>query len=167
MRAGIGLGSNLGDRLGNIASALKALGSLSSDPIRDRISSIYETRPIDCADDAPNFLNAAMEIEITQSPLDLLRQLQSLEEGAGRPATRSKNSPRSLDLDLLYVDDLTLNEADLILPHPFIYTRQFVLFPLSEISPNLILPGKSNSITEALKATKMNKSEIIRKLSNL
>ena len=167
MRAGIGLGSNLGDRLGNIVSALKAIESLSSDPTSDRISSIYETSPVDCADDAPNFFNAAMEIEITQSPLELLRQLQALEEGAGRPASRSKNSPRSLDLDLLYVGDLTLNERDLILPHPFIYKRQFVLFPLSEISPHRILPGHTISIKEALNAIKSDKSQNIQILRNL
>lgn len=167
MRAGIGLGSNLGDRLGNIASAIKALRSLSTDPANDQISSLYETSPVDCAEGTPNFVNAAMEIEITQSPFELLRQLQALEESAGRPASRSKNSPRSLDLDLLYVDDLTLDEKDLILPHPFIHKRQFVLFPLSEIAPNRILPNQSISIQEAREAITIDKNESIHIFSHL
>lgn len=152
MRAGIGLGSNLGDRVRILQHAIHSLHQLSDLPTADRVSSLYETSPVDCAPGTPAFLNAVMEIETGTSPIELLSRLQSLEVATGRPPIRAKNEPRRLDLDLLYVDQLTWNDAKLTLPHPLMLERQFVLAPLAEIAPDLILPAQTLSIAELWKA---------------
>ncbi|HEY5792399.1 MAG TPA: 2-amino-4-hydroxy-6-hydroxymethyldihydropteridine diphosphokinase [Chthoniobacterales bacterium] len=152
MRAGIGLGSNQGERFQILQKAIESLHELSAAPSLDKISSVYETRPVNCAPGTPAFLNAVMEIETQDAPLALLAKLQALEIAAGRPAIREKNRPRSLDLDLLYVDNLALNSENLQLPHPFIFERQFVLVPLSEICPELVLPGQNRPVKSFLES---------------
>ena len=161
MRAGIGLGSNLGDRGRTLREAIARLRELSDAPERDRVSSLYETQPVGCAPGTPPFLNAVMEIETELAPLTLLARLQDLEQASGRPAVRAKNEPRQLDLDLLYLGNLTLNDQQLQLPHPLLAVRLFVLAPLAEIVPDLILPDQRQSIQELARAQTNSKSEII------
>lgn len=139
MRVGIALGSNLGDRLANLRSAVAALREFTLPPLL--ASAVYETVPVDCPPGAPPFLNAAVEVGYSGDLFALLKNLQTIEVAHRRPSDHARNSPRTLDLDLLYADDLTLHSPELILPHPRLITRAFVLAPLNDIAPGRILPG--------------------------
>ena len=126
----IGIGSNLGDRRGYINKAIEALGA--SKGIRvTRVSSIYETEP---ASDIPQgaYLNGVLEIETRLSARSLLSELIRIEESLGRVRTL-KNAPRTIDLDILYFGDERIREKDLIIPHPRIAEREFVLKGLREL----------------------------------
>lgn len=125
----IGLGSNLGDRLRLLRKAvwdLSRVGALTG------VSSLYETEPVGYREQ-PWFLNAVVVLETELSPHQLLRYMQELERAAGRQRS-FPNAPRTLDLDLLLYDDLVLNEEELVLPHPRLHERAFVVVPLVEIS---------------------------------
>ncbi len=150
MRAGISLGSNLGDRAAHLSAAVESLRQLSTSPATTLVSSFHETRPVDCPPNSPPFLNAAAEIDWTQPPRRLLEHLQKLEAAHGRPAARSTNAPRPLDLDLLYCGDHVIDEPNLILPHPRLTQRSFVLAPLAEICPEFEIPGTSRSVQNLL-----------------
>lgn len=142
MRAGIALGSNLGDRLHFLREARRFLFALHEDSAPFLCSKIYETEPVDCPENSPRFLNAAIELATPLTPLDLLARLQDIELQLGRPADHAFHGPRTLDLDLLYCDNLQLSLDALTLPHPKIAERLFVLRPLNDICPNRILPGQ-------------------------
>jgi len=149
MRAGIALGSNLGDRNAILKEAIGHLQSLHEEG-EFLVSSLHETEPIDCPPGSPLFLNAVVELETSLDPVILLRRLQSLEMASGRPEYRGINEPRSLDLDILYCDGMSLRISGLELPHPRISERSFVLTPLAEIRPDLKLPGWSHTCLEYL-----------------
>ena len=138
MRAGIALGSNLGDRSAILTEAIGHLRDLHEDGAF-LVSSFHETDPVDCPPDSPLFLNAVTELETSLPPLELLQRLQAVELSAGRPRVHGLNQPRTLDLDLLYCDEMTLQLPGLELPHPRITKRLFVLAPLAEIRPELKL----------------------------
>ena len=146
MRTGIALGSNLGDRLHALQSARNSVLGIPgvSGPVV--CSSIYETDPVDSTPDAGLFLNAVMEVAFTGEPVTLLRTLQAIENGMGRPLQRAVNAPRVVDLDILYIGGLVVSTPELVLPHPRLHLRRFVLEPLSEIRPSLKLPGREDSI---------------------
>ncbi len=146
MRVGIALGSNLGDRLASLRQAKKRLFSLHTGPGPFLCSKIYETSPVDCPEDSPLFLNAAIELSSSLPPLDLLLLLQQIEVDLGRPKNHAYHGPRSMDLDLLYCDNMQISHNMLTLPHPEIPNRLFVLHPLSDICPDRILPGNTCSI---------------------
>jgi 2-amino-4-hydroxy-6-hydroxymethyldihydropteridine diphosphokinase len=146
MRAGIALGSNLGDRLHFLEEARRRLFSLHEGPGAFLCSQIYESDPVDCPDGSASFLNAAIELSTSLPPLDLLAGLQSIEVELGRPKDHAFHGPRSIDLDLLYCDDLQLSHPSLTLPHPRIAERLFVLKPLCDIAPERILPGEQESL---------------------
>ncbi|MBV9492217.1 MAG: 2-amino-4-hydroxy-6-hydroxymethyldihydropteridine diphosphokinase [Verrucomicrobia bacterium] len=153
MRAGIALGSNVGDRLANLRQAFRALRSLhQSDCDRLLVSSIYETAPLDCAPGTPWYLNAVAEIETELVPTALLSHLKKVETALGRPSKRPRNAPRTIDLDILYVGDNLMETPELTIPHPRLAGRRFVLMPLAEIVPERILPGQSRSIQQLLQA---------------
>ena len=151
MRAGIALGSNLGDRSAILKEAIRHLRSLhgGGDGIF-LVSSLHETAPVDCPADSPAFLNGVIELEATLEPMEILRHLQRLEEEFGRPREHEYHAPRTLDLDLLYCDMMSLSHPDLQLPHPRILERPFVLLPLAEIRPELQLPGWSKRCSDYL-----------------
>ncbi len=141
-QAGISLGSNLGESdliLQNTIGQLQKLHMGDSSAFL--VSSFYKTAPVNCPPESPDFLNAVVQLETSLSSNQLIQVLQKLEAEAGRPLPRIKNSPRTLDLDLLYHGTSILTTDLLILPHPKILERDFVLKPLSEIAPNLTLPG--------------------------
>ena len=140
MRAGIALGSNLGDRNAILTEAIGHLRDLHEEG-EFLVSGLHETWPMNCPTGSPLFLNAVVELGTSLEPLILLRRLQSLEMASGRPEYRGINEPRTLDLDLLYCDGMTLHFPELELPHPRITERSFVLTPLAEIRPDLQLPG--------------------------
>lgn len=150
MRAGIALGSNLGDRLAALHSARESLRKIPGISGPFLCSSIYETAPVDSCPDAGSFLNAVVEVEFEQDPADLLIALQTIEFEQGRPKQRSINAPRTIDLDILYIGGQILCLPSLVIPHPRLHLRRFVLEPLAEISPSLRLPSMHNSIRELL-----------------
>ena len=153
MRVGIALGSNLDDRLENLRAARRHLFALHEDRGPFLCSRIYETEPVDCPPGSPAFLNAAIELACTIPPLDLLEKLQHLEQILGRPAIYARHSPRPIDLDILYYDNLSFTLPELTLPHPRIPERGFVLTPLADIAPDRILPGQLKKISELFKKT--------------
>lgn len=136
-RVGLSLGSNLGDRLAHLRAALAELRAVESDPER-LVSSVYETEPVDCPEGSGAFYNAVIEISCEMAPRDLMLFCQDIERRMGRPGLRDRNAPRTVDLDLLYHDDGPVDDPDLVLPHPRMFERPFVLIPLAEIRPDLI-----------------------------
>ena len=149
MRAGIALGSNLGDKSAILNQAIGNLREIHESG-EFLVSGFYETEPVDCAPETPSFLNAVAEIKTSLAPLDLLHRLQELEICSGRPKNHARNASRTLDLDLLYCDEMTLHDPELELPHPRMTVRSFVLAPLAEIRPDLRLPGWEKSCSEYL-----------------
>ncbi len=143
MKAGIALGSNLDDRLENLRTARDEVARLGSNILCSRI---YETEPVDCEPGAREFLNAAMEIEYAGPAESLLADLRAIERKLGRPSRRAKNISRTIDLDLLYFGDMQMDSPELKLPHPRLHLRRFVIEPLRDIRPDLILPGQTKSI---------------------
>lgn len=140
--AAIALGSNLGDRRAYLASAFIGLAGLPGTRLLAR-SSLYETAPVGPIAQGP-FLNAAALLSTTLTPRDLLLQLHALEAALGLDrAAKQKWGPRIIDLDLLTYADRVLTEPGLTLPHPRLHERRFVLAPLAEIAPDLIIPAHS------------------------
>ncbi|HET6409016.1 MAG TPA: 2-amino-4-hydroxy-6-hydroxymethyldihydropteridine diphosphokinase [Chthoniobacteraceae bacterium] len=152
MRAGIALGSNLGDRLANLRAGRNRVLEIAgvSGPLLS--SRVYETDPVDTAPNSGPFLNAVIEIEFIGQPIDLLEGLQHIESALGRPSKRPRNSPRTLDLDILYAGNLVLSNEEVVIPHPRLHQRRFVLSPLSDIRPDLVLPGQEKSVIQLLTA---------------
>ena len=130
----LALGSNLGDRTAHLQ---RAINGLDRHPEIDVVASsqVYETEPI--GPDQPDFLNAVIEVETTLSGADLLLACQEQEDLAGRVRVE-RWGPRTLDVDVLYLGDETINTADLIVPHPRIEERGFVLAPLRDVAPHLV-----------------------------
>jgi 2-amino-4-hydroxy-6-hydroxymethyldihydropteridine diphosphokinase len=161
MRTAVALGSNLGDRLANLRNARKDIAALSGVRPPMRASAIYETEPVGCETGAAKFLNAAIEFEYIGDAQDLLRELAAIEKLLGRPATHARNVSRTLDLDLLYFGDLEIETAKLQLPHPRITEREFVLRPLADIRPDLVLPKQTESV-RALLLRRTNAGAVVR-----
>lgn len=146
MRATVGLGSNMGDRLANLQFAIDSLNTTVGTQVHC-ISPVYETDPVGgpAQDD---YLNAVAVLKTILSPEQLLEVTQQIELEAHRE--RSQHwGPRTLDLDLLAMDNLTLNSQNLILPHPRAHERGFVLLPWSILDPDYLIPGHS-SVAELL-----------------
>lgn len=138
VRAWIALGANLGDPRASLMRTYESVARIPQTRLVAR-SSLYRTAPID-APGQPDYWNAVAAVDTALEPLTLLRELQDIETGHGR--TRSfRNAPRTLDLDLLLFGDITLDTEELTLPHPRMQLRAFVLVPLAEIDPDLMVPG--------------------------
>jgi 2-amino-4-hydroxy-6-hydroxymethyldihydropteridine diphosphokinase len=150
MRVGVALGSNLGERLAHLRNARKDIGALSGALPPLRSSAIYETEPVGCEKGAAKFLNAVIEFGYSGDALELLHQLAAIEKLWGRPGTHPKNVSRTIDLDLLYFGELEIETADLQLPHPRISEREFVLRPLADIRPDLVLPSQTEPVGDLL-----------------
>ena len=150
-RAGIALGSNLGDRLAILRVARDEIGALRQTEQPILSSPVYETVPVDCEPNTPEFLNAVIEIGWSGEPLELLGELRRIEAASGRPVNHARNSSRTLDLDILYCGEGQVSHADLDLPHPRLRERRFVLEPLAEIRAELVLPGESENVATLLR----------------
>ena len=150
MRAGIALGSNLGDRRANLIAGRDGVMRLPGVSAPVSLSRVYETEPVGTGPDAGPFLNAAMEVEFTGEPLALLAGLRAIESARGRPVRYPRNTPRTLDLDILYLGELVLDRDALIVPHPRLHQRRFVLEPLNDLRPDLRLPGQECTVSELL-----------------
>lgn len=150
-QAGIALGSNLGNSRQIFKQAIKQILEIhKGSPNAFLVSSFYETLPVNCPPHSPNFLNAVIQLETSLSSYDLIDFLQKIEAEAGRTLPRIQNTPRTLDLDLLYHGTNTLTTDLLTLPHPRILEREFVLRPLSEIVPHFSLPAWKKTAQEYL-----------------
>jgi len=150
MRIGIALGSNLGDRLANLRAARMAIVDFSTDKSSILASAIYETEPVDCEPGAGKFLNAVLEIEYDADPSELLEKMIRVEESRGRDRNHVRNVSRKIDIDLLYADELNVENERLQLPHPRMHLRKFVLQPLADIRRNLVLPNQTKTVGELL-----------------
>ena len=150
MRVGIAFGSNVGDRLANLKSARTRVEQLAGIEPPLLVSAIYETAPVDCEPGATNFLNAVVEAEFTGTAPELLSGLRAIERELGRASIHPRNISRTIDLDLLYLGDLRIDTPELQLPHPRIDGRAFVLQPLADIRPDLVLPDHRQSVTAML-----------------
>lgn len=150
VHVGIALGSNLGDRLANLREACRRLGDLAIADGEFRCSLVYQTAPQHCPPDSPHFLNAVVEFEFDGSAMDLLKATRQIEESMGRVRAGERNAPRTIDLDLLYVGDEQCETDELKLPHPRIAERRFVLQPLVDIRPHMVLPGEMVTVAEQL-----------------
>lgn len=136
----IGLGANLGDPIETIKSARSAINKIAG--VRElAFSSLYRSAPMGPADQ-PDYINAVMSVETTLGPLELLRELQAIETAHGRVRKGERWGPRTLDLDLLLYGCEIIASEVLTVPHPGIADREFVLYPLEEIAPELEIPGK-------------------------
>lgn len=134
----IGLGANLGDAEASVQRAIDALDALPQTTVRRR-SSLYRTAPVDA--NGPDFINAVVEVSTGLSAPALLDELQALERSAGR-LRPYPNAPRTLDLDLLLYGDASISSATLVIPHPRMAERAFVLQPLAEIAPHRVDPSR-------------------------
>jgi|GEM_PF-379598 len=141
--AGIALGSNIEPRLENLRRAGQHLRQLAVPNTPFLMSRVYETAPVDCPPDSPPFLNAALELTTTLEPHALLSELLRIESLLGRPPRHALNAPRPIDLDILYFNNLSLQTKDLVLPHPCLTVRRFVLQPLADIHPDLVIETKT------------------------
>jgi 2-amino-4-hydroxy-6-hydroxymethyldihydropteridine diphosphokinase len=150
MRTAVALGSNLGDRLANLRAARNAVLGLSNVKAPILSSAIYETEPVGCEPGAAKFLNAVVEFDYDGGPAGLLDQLIRIEEVLGRKRDHPKNISRAIDIDLLYCGDCSIENERLQLPHPRIHLRRFVLQPLADIRPDLVLPIQEKTVGELL-----------------
>jgi 2-amino-4-hydroxy-6-hydroxymethyldihydropteridine diphosphokinase len=146
----VALGSNLGDSCRILHAAIGRLQMFSEQPLR--ASSLWQTSPVDCPPGSPPFLNAVVAFppRAGETPEGLLRKLQALEAEFGPRRRDRRNQPRVLDLDLITFGREVRSSPDLILPHPRAGQRRFVLQPLSEIAPDLVLPGLTATAAELL-----------------
>ncbi|MEY3896870.1 MAG: 2-amino-4-hydroxy-6-hydroxymethyldihydropteridine diphosphokinase [Verrucomicrobiota bacterium] len=149
-RVGIALGSNLGDRLANLQAARDRLRETASPGEPFLSASTYQTEPLLCPPGSPFFYNSVVEISWEGDPFALLEITQSIEQHLGRAGSPERNAPRVIDVDLLYFGDQIIDTEALILPHPRLGERRFVLQPLAEIRPGLVLPGHPHSIAQLL-----------------
>jgi 2-amino-4-hydroxy-6-hydroxymethyldihydropteridine diphosphokinase len=139
-RAFLGLGSNLGDKAANIREAVRLLEVDPDTQVVAR-SSFYSTAPVGYLDQ-DDFINAVVEIQTSRSPLELLGLCHQIEQSLGRIRIL-RWGPRTMDMDILWYDDVVLESPELTLPHPRMSERAFVLVPLAEIAPEIVLGGQT------------------------
>ena len=159
----IALGSNLGDSRDIVLRAMERLQKLSDQPLAK--SSLVETSPVDCPPGSPNFVNAVVGLtpRADENPESLLQKLRELENEFGRTPKKVLNEARPLDLDLIAFGNEMRATPELTLPHPRAHLRRFVLQPLAEIAPDLILPGQGRAVAELLR--QLTSHEVVRKLT--
>jgi 2-amino-4-hydroxy-6-hydroxymethyldihydropteridine diphosphokinase len=143
----LSLGSNVGDRAGNLGDAIRRLRALGKVL---QISSFYETEPVEFTAQ-PWFLNCAVELETEETAVQLMADILEIEQQMGRTRTQKKG-PRSIDIDILLFGDLTVQAESLSIPHPALHERRFVLEPLSEIASEVRHPVLKRSVRELLDA---------------
>ena len=143
----VGIGSNVGERIGNCRSAIEGIRRIAGCRVK-RISGFYETDPVGYENQG-RFVNAALELTSVLSPLNLLNELLSIEKAMGRTRT-IRWGPRIIDLDLLLFGDTVMSHPRLTLPHPRMHERGFVLLPLEEIAPHAVHPVLGCSVRDLL-----------------
>ncbi|MFC1709194.1 2-amino-4-hydroxy-6-hydroxymethyldihydropteridine diphosphokinase [Candidatus Omnitrophota bacterium] len=148
----LGVGSNLGDRIDNIRESVRLLESMSRVSVK-AVSALYEAPACGGPKNQPKYINAAIKIQTTLTPFDLLGKLKSVESRLKRKKTVRWGS-RTIDLDILFYGDLTLVSPKLIIPHPLLHKRIFVLKPLSDIASKLTHPLFKRNVKGLLARTK-------------
>jgi 2-amino-4-hydroxy-6-hydroxymethyldihydropteridine diphosphokinase len=158
----VALGSNLGNSADILREAMQRLDRLAALP--SRCSSLWQSSPVDCPPGSPPFVNAAVAFEPAagETPESLLAKLQALEKEFGRRPKQVLNEPRPLDLDLIAFGSEIRSTPRLTLPHPRAHLRRFVLEPLNEIAPDLVLPGQTKPIRQLL--AELGTDEVVRRL---
>jgi 2-amino-4-hydroxy-6-hydroxymethyldihydropteridine diphosphokinase len=138
-RTVLAIGSNLGDRMGNLQGAVDSLAD-TPDVWLTAVSPVYETEPVDAPEDSKTFLNAVVLVDTTLSARTLLDRCLAIEDAYGRERTGPRGEPRTLDVDLIVVGDRRANDDDLSLPHPKAHERAFVLAPWHDVEPDAEIP---------------------------
>ena len=152
MKATIGLGSNMGDRFSYLQQALDSLNTVTGVQVHS-VSPVYETDPVG-GPEQENYLNAVAVLKTVLTPHQLLAETQQIEQEANRQRNE-RWGPRTLDLDLLAMDDLIIDSENLVLPHPRAHERGFVLLPWSMLDPDYLIPGH-RSVAELLAEVDIN-----------
>lgn len=162
MLAIIALGSNLGDSPKVLRDAMARLQEFSDEPVLK--SSLWQTVPVDCPPGSPKFVNAVVGLvsRKEETPESLLKKLHGLENEFGRVPKKILNEPRPLDLDLIAFGNDVRSSPELTLPHPRAHLRRFVLQPLSEIAPDVVLPGQTKGVIELLSNLPADEAEEVR-----
>ena len=162
-KAFIALGSNLGDSAAIVQLAMERLQEFSTRPLLK--SSLWQSTPVDCPSGSPSFVNAVVALAplAGETPESLLEKLHALERASGRRARQALNEPRPLDLDLIAFGPELRDTPTLVLPHPRAHLRRFVLEPLHEIAPDLVLPHQTKTVRELLAQLRTN--EALRRLA--
>lgn len=156
----IALGSNLGEPGKSILEAMARLQAYSDEPVVR--SSLWQTSPVDCPPNSPVFVNAVAGLvpRTNETPETLLEKLKLLEKEFGRAPKQIPNEPRPLDLDLIAFRNETRHSPNLIVPHPRAHLRKFVLQPLNEIAPGLVLAGQGMTVSQLLAGLSSSESVI-------
>ncbi|BDS08484.1 2-amino-4-hydroxy-6-hydroxymethyldihydropteridine diphosphokinase [Oceaniferula spumae] len=150
-RVGIALGSNLGNRLTHLQVARDMLLKLMPENDANYTQApVYQSEPVNCPPESPDFFNTVLEIDYIGTPYQLLEYTQGIEFHLGRGIVYQENAPRIIDVDILYFGNETIKDTILNVPHPEMTSRRFVLQPLADIRPQLILPGDKATIAEHL-----------------
>lgn len=144
----ISVGSNLGDKIANCQSAIESLSRLE-DTVLLTASPFYRTAPVDYLDQ-DWFINAAVKLGTAAGPLRLLEMLQEIQRSAGRVKDPIPFGPRIIDLDIIFYDDAVIETAELVLPHPRMHKRAFVLRPICDIDPQLVHPVFHRQVQDLL-----------------
>ncbi|MBM4143471.1 MAG: 2-amino-4-hydroxy-6-hydroxymethyldihydropteridine diphosphokinase [Lentisphaerae bacterium] len=151
MEVALSLGSNLGDRLVNLMRARAEIGRIDGVTVTGQ-ARVWETDPVDAAPAHRDalFLNTVLLVETPLPPPDLAAALRAVEERAGRVRKADRNAPRTIDVDIVYAGGLRLATAELSIPHPRWSERRFVVQPLADVRPDLVLPGADRTVREIL-----------------
>jgi len=151
MEIGLSLGTNLGDRMANLVRAREEISRIAGTSIKDR-ASVWETEPVDVAPEhsEASFLNTVLIVESTLAPEALASETAAIESRMGRVRTDDVNAPRVIDLDIIYANGLHIGQPGLTIPHARWDERRFVVRPLAEVRPDLVLPGSSANVREIL-----------------
>jgi len=155
----LSLGSNISDREANLAGAITILGEYREN-INLKSASFYSSKPL-FNTDQPQFLNTVVELNSTFTPFEFLDEIKNIEKLLGRPSRHEKNTPRTIDIDILTFQDAFLETKELTIPHPGIPQRRFVLVPFYELAPNYLIPGWKITVRELLKNC-TDKSEVVK-----
>ena len=151
MEVGLSLGSNMGDRLAHLKNA-KAIILDSPGIVPATQSPVYETEPVDVPAEfqALNFLNAILIIKTLLPLSQLMRTFQFMEQKIGRVPNTVINAPRPMDIDIIYADGLQVREQHIVIPHPHWQARRFVVQPLCDVRPDLVIPGQTLPVANVL-----------------
>ena len=145
----ISIGSNMGDKIGNCQSAIESLDRVETSAVV-KTSPFYRTAPVDFLDQ-DWFINAAVQLKTDLAPIRLLQQLQEIQRSAGRVSDPIRFGPRIIDLDIIFYDDAVIDAPQLVVPHPRMHKRAFVLQPICDIDPQLVHPVFQRRVLDLLR----------------